>query len=262
MSDLHFGRERQELHTPLIEAVNALAPDLTVISGDLTQRARPEQFEAAAAFIAQLRAPVLSVPGNHDIPLYNLAMRAVRPFRRYLKSLGPLESTWSAPGLTVAAINSADPMRWQRGRIRRGSLRRACAAFRNSAPGDLRVLVLHHPLQQEEESGKASTIGADAALRRLGDCGLDLVLSGHLHRWSVAPWTRLDGGGGGAGSAVQVQAGTGLSDRLRGEENDFNLITRDGDRLSVTRYIAGPDDSFTPLPILHLRRGDDGWMRE
>ena len=80
LSDLHFGKDRPDLLTPLLESVNAFDPDLVIISGDLTQRAREKEYRAARAFIDRINAPVLSVPGNHDIPLH-------RPFTRFLTPL-------------------------------------------------------------------------------------------------------------------------------------------------------------------------------
>ncbi|MFC7704655.1 metallophosphoesterase family protein [Plastorhodobacter daqingensis] len=255
MSDLHFGRDRPELHAPMLAAVNRLQPDLVVISGDLTQRALAGQFRSAQAFISRLDARVLSVPGNHDVPLYNLAQRFFHPWRGFRRAFGPeLEPGFSSAELVVAGMNTADPLSWQRGRVRSGSLARACARFRAAPPQALRVLVAHHPFEQAADAGKTPTRGAQEALRRLRACGLDIVLTGHLHKWSVGPYRRLRAGAG----ALQIQAGTGLSTRQRGEENDFNLITREGPRLSVTRYVATPD-GFVALPVLHMHRSGSGW---
>ena len=92
LSDLHFGRHDDEIVTGLLRALKAIAPDIYVISGDLTQRARRAQFAAAKAFVDELRAtglPVIVVPGNHDVPLYDVARRFMRPlnrFRRYIEA--------------------------------------------------------------------------------------------------------------------------------------------------------------------------------
>ena len=93
LSDLHFGRVNEALLTPLVEAVRALAPDVVVVSGDLTQRARAAEFQQAQEFLSRLPGPQIVVPGNHDVPLYNIAHRLLRPldkFRRYIEpSLSP-----------------------------------------------------------------------------------------------------------------------------------------------------------------------------
>ncbi len=255
MSDLHFGRDLPELHDPLIEAVNRIKPDLVAISGDLTQRALAPEFAAARRFIDRIKAPVLCVPGNHDVPLYNFPQRFVRPFASWRRAIGTeLEPAFERPNMVVVGLNTVDPFSWQRGRVRQAALERVCARFRAAPPEALRVLVAHHPFEQPEDAAKTATVGAEAALRVLRGCGLDIVLTGHLHQWSVIPYRRLRGGAG----ALQIQAGTSLSNRLRGEENDFNLITHDGHALCVTRYIAGPD-GFASLPVVQIHRTDAGW---
>lgn len=255
MSDLHFGRDRPELHQELLDVVNQLAPDLVVISGDLTQRALRPQFRAAQAFIRGLTPPVLSVPGNHDVPLYNVAARFIRPFANYRRMIArDLEPVFEAPGVIVAGMNSVDPFSWQRGLAREGSVARTCALFRAAPPDTLRVLVAHHPFEQAEEATKTPMQGAETALKALAECGLDMVLTGHLHQWAVTPFTMLHEKDG----ALQVQAGTGLSDRLRGEENDFNLITRDERGISITRYVAGTG-GFAALPVLRMAQRGGGW---
>ena len=78
ISDTHFGTERPEAVAALQALTERLRPDLLVLSGDITQRATADQFQAARAFIDRLQVPkVLVIPGNHDIPLYNLAAAAV-----------------------------------------------------------------------------------------------------------------------------------------------------------------------------------------
>ena len=83
LSDLHFGREDPRVVEAVLQDVDAQHPDLVVVSGDLTQRARRGQFQAARAFLDRFKAPVLVVPGNHDIPLFDLARRFFRPLKRY-----------------------------------------------------------------------------------------------------------------------------------------------------------------------------------
>ena len=89
LSDLHFGFERAALVEPLLERVNASNADLVVVTGDLTHRARSAQFAQAAAFLRRIEAPLIAVPGNHDIPLYKLADRMMRPFQRWRRSIAP-----------------------------------------------------------------------------------------------------------------------------------------------------------------------------
>ncbi|WP_088625298.1 metallophosphoesterase [Oceanicola sp. 22II-s10i] len=258
LSDLHFGRDRPELLEPLLDAVNRLSPDLVAISGDLTQRARDHQFTEAREFIDRIEAPVLTVPGNHDIPIHRPFTRLFDPFGPYRRGIGrdaagPVE----LPGMLVIGLNTVDPRRWQRGRIRQREIRRACAAATAADPDDLVVLVAHHPFEQRANTDKRLMRGAFEAVGRLADCGCDVVLSGHLHLWLTEPFLTRPGGQ----SMLQVHAGTGLSTRARGEPNDFACIERQGDVLRIERWIAGDDVTagFTCATVRHFRRGVEGW---
>ncbi|WP_375690896.1 metallophosphoesterase family protein [Pseudooceanicola sp. LIPI14-2-Ac024] len=257
LSDLHFGRDRPELLDPLITAVNDLRPDLVAISGDLTQRALDSQFRAARAFIDRIEAPVLSVPGNHDIPLHLPVTRLLRPFHNYRQWIArDLKPTAQLDGMTVIGLNTVDRYRWQRGRIRSRHVRRACSVARDSRPGDLVVLVAHHPFEHAPGVEKRLMRGADKAIDRLADCGADVILSGHLHLWRTEPFLTRPFGA----NILQIHAGTGLSTRQRGEPNDFACIDRDGEVLRVARWIASPGDAaFAESTIRHFGRTPTGW---
>lgn len=235
LSDLHFGRDRPELLDPLVAACTALRPDLTVISGDLTQRALAPEWAAAAALIARLPGPVICVPGNHDVPLYNPVSRMLWPFRSYRRAvaadLHPLAET---ADLRLVGMNTTDPWAWQRGLIRPADLRQATARLRAARPGQLRVVMMHHPLTQPPETGKAPMKGARAAAEALAEAGADVILSGHLHQWAADPFALRKGGR----LMLCVQAGSTLSTRLRGEENDFNVIDHEEGQVSVHRHFA------------------------
>lgn len=257
LSDLHFGRDRADLVAPLIEAVNALAPDLIAISGDLTQRARSGQFRAARRLLGQFNAPVLAVPGNHDVPLWNLPARILSPFSRWRHYVGPdLAPRFTMPGLLALGLTSVDPFAWQRGRIQRPDLDEICEDLRAAPEGTLKVVVLHHPLVHPDGSDKAPMAGASDAAAALAAAGADVFLSGHLHSWGAAPILSDKGGR----AALCIQAGTGLSTRVRGEENDFNLIEHDGSTVMVTRYCV-PDGApvFDACAAVRFGEGPEGW---
>lgn len=259
LSDLHFGRVNPELLEPLVETVNRLAPDVVAISGDLTQRARHRQFRQARAFIDRLRPPVLAVPGNHDTPLDNLAVRLLDPWIRWRRHIGPeLEPELRLGELAVVGVNTADPLSWQRGRIRRRAVTRACRTLSHET-ARMRVVVLHHPFVHQETESKAVMRGAAAALARLASCGADVALSGHLHSWRAEAWL---GKQGAAAGVLLVEAGTGLSTRLRDEPNDFNLLSLEPGRCDVERWAARPDGaSFERLSRTRFRREAGAWAR-
>lgn len=260
LSDLHFGRTRPELLEPLIAAVNAARPDLVAISGDLTQRAREAQFADARAFIDRLDAPCLVVPGNHDVSLDNLARRMFLPFERYRRWIGrDLEPTHRDDAMVVVGVNTVNPLSWQRGRMGRRAVARACAAVRAAPDAPIRILVTHHPFDQLPDADKAPLRGASRAIDAFAACGAEIVLSGHLHAWRAEPFAARRGPGG---SFLQIQAGTGLSTRLRGEENDFNLLTLAPGRVRVERFVAREDGgAFEPAVTAEFERTATGWTR-
>src|SRR6188474_1283976 len=108
LSDLHFGRLDERIIPPLLDQIDRLAPDLVAISGDLTQRARRRQFEHARAFLNRMPYPRLVVPGNHDVPLFNLAARLLDPFGGYRRHISPdLEPAHIDREMAVVGLNSA-----------------------------------------------------------------------------------------------------------------------------------------------------------
>ncbi|MBE3636836.1 metallophosphoesterase family protein [Mangrovicoccus algicola] len=255
ISDLHYGRVDAALEQPLADAVRGLEPDLLVVSGDLTQRARHGQFRAARAFLDELPGPQLCVPGNHDTPLDNLWVRFLRPFGRYRHHIcADLEPVHADEEMVVAGVNTVNRFSWQRGRIGRGRLARLSARMEEA--GDrLRVAVLHHPLEHGPETPKRLMRGARETLEQLSGCGADLVLSGHLHMASAEPFRAVPG-------LLFVQAGTVLSTRLRHDEpNTFNQIDHEAGRLRIVTWAAGPR-GFAPVAESIWQRGNGGWHRE
>lgn len=255
LSDLHYGRDDPALEAPLLQTIDAINPDLVIVSGDFTQRARKGQFAAARRFLDRIAAPVLAVPGNHDTPLDEPWVRFLWPFARYRRHIArDLEPAFADDVLCVLGINTVNRFAWQRGKFRNRTVRRVCDAF---AGGDrrLKIVVLHHPLEHGPETGKTPMRGARRALRALAGCGADVVLSGHLHMAGAAPF-------GAAPGLLFVQAGTGLSLRRRGEENSFNLLEAEGAHLTVTRYGADTTGRFAPTLRQTFRRAPGGWSIE
>ncbi|KRS17334.1 metallophosphoesterase family protein [Roseovarius indicus] len=257
LSDLHFGRDRPELLDPLVEAVNELEPDLAAISGDLTQRARPSQFRAARDFIDRLEAPVLAVPGNHDVPLHNLFLRFLWPWRQYRKWISPdLEPEFHDSEMIVLGVNTVNPMAHQSGWFTPRALDRVRNAFCNTRGRRARIVVAHHPLEHLPGEKKKLMRGADEAMEELGRLNTDIVLSGHLHSWRADPFAEKPG----RNAVLQVHAGTGLSTRLRGQDNDFNLLEIDDGLIDVTRYAAAEgDDSFAMAQTRRFVTRAEGW---
>lgn len=255
LSDLHFGRDRPDLVQPLVALIADIAPDLVVISGDLTQRARISQFQDAKRFIDQLTSPVLAVPGNHDTPLDNLWLRLFRPFGRYKKWIcANLEPDFRDDTSHVVGVNTVNRFAWQRGRLSRRTIGRICAAFADGNPQDMRFVVVHHPLEHLLETDKRLMSGAKRAVRSFAACGADVVLCGHLHHTIAAPTTAEPG-------ILLVQAGTGLSTRLRGQVNMFNVLRTDGRALSIENWQASENPKFVLASRVHFVQEDRGWVK-
>lgn len=235
ISDIHFGRVDYTVVKPLITAVHKAAPDVVVISGDLTQRARPKQFAEARDFLAQLPAPQIIVPGNHDVPLYNLLNRFLRPLRNYRRYItDDLEPFYLDDEIAVLGINTARSLTFKDGRISReqiGRIRdRLCAIDKRI----VKILVTHHPLDLPCGIRNKEPVGrAESAMAALASCGADLLLAGHYHVGAIGDTARrypLDGY-----AALVIHAGTALSTRGRGTPNSFNIISIDPPNLTVDR---------------------------
>ena len=229
LSDLHFGAHDPKLVDAVEQRIDDAKPDLVVISGDFTQRARTEQFEQACQFLERLKSAgheVLGVPGNHDVPLYDVLRRFLSPLTRYRRfideSLCPFHEL---PGAAVLGINTARSLTFKDGRINQEQVTYIRDTFSRTRADTARILVTHHPLfalpvGDGPELGKA--IGRqELALDAVAEAGVDLLLAGHNHRASTHHAKDLVTD---AGPALVIQAGTATSTRLRDEEQSFNLL--------------------------------------
>jgi 3',5'-cyclic AMP phosphodiesterase CpdA len=257
LSDLHFGKEDPAVVAALLEELAARRPSVVAVSGDLTQRARRAQFAAARAFLDAIDAPKVVVPGNHDVPLYDVLRRAMSPLGRYRRTItSDLSPEYADEELHVAGVNTARSLTWKEGRISVEQIEALRATFCDDT-GRLRVLVAHHPLSPPAERPRHRLAGRSGrALRALEGCGLDLVLTGHLHRLAHGelehPVERL------ARSVLAFHAGSSTSVRLRGEPNSYNWIEVDGSRLALEiRSWAGR--GFGTVQERRFVRGPDGW---
>jgi len=235
LSDLHFDRVDRGVLEALRRRVKALAPDLVVISGDLTQRARARQFREARAFLDSLPRPQVVVPGNHDVPLYNVLARFLRPLGGYRRAIGSdVEPSYLDDEIAVLGVNSARALTFKGGRVNGAQLERVQQALAGLPPGVVRIVVTHHPFEAPE---------------RLAGRGVDVVMTGHVHAASAA-----------GRSVLVVQAGTATSSRTRETPNSFNLLRISSRRIDVREYrLRGA--SFAPAAQDSFQRGAAGWMR-
>src|SRR5687768_1807669 len=150
LSDLHFGAHDPKLVDAVARRMDEEKPDLVVISGDFTQRARTEQFKEACRFLDQLREAgheVLAVPGNHDVPLYDVLRRFLSPLTRYKRYIDDeLCPFHELAGAAVLGINTARSLTFKDGRISHEQMEFIRATFAKAPPNSMRTLVTHHPL--------------------------------------------------------------------------------------------------------------------
>lgn len=235
LSDLHFGRIDDALLAPLTAFIDQLGPDVVVVSGDLTQRARSAQFIQARRFLDALPTPQIIVPGNHDIPLHNVFSRFVRPLKKYQRHITQdLNPFFQDDEIAVLGVNTARSLTFKNGRINEDQLARVRERLCALDDGITRVVVTHHPFDLPDAMGKQELVGrAPLAMQVFAGCRIDLLLAGHFHTShaaSTASRYQL-----GDYSAIAIQAGTATSTRGRGETNSFNVIRISSGRIAVDR---------------------------
>jgi 3',5'-cyclic AMP phosphodiesterase CpdA len=231
LSDLHFGREDPAVVAGLAEDLERERVDLALVSGDLTQRAKVAEFEAAARFLGALPMPVLVVPGNHDIPLWDLPRRLFSPLARYRRLVeGDLTPRHEDGEVAVLGLTTASPFVWKGGFVRAGQLA-ALASWAATAGDRLRIVVAHHPFAKAARGGHSRVRGWSAGIAAMEAAGVDLVLSGHHHMAGRSESRAFAVGG--PHRLVVVQAGTATSLRHRGERNSYNLLHADARQIAV-----------------------------
>lgn len=237
ISDTHFGTEKPEVVKALLELASAQQPDVVVLSGDITQRATRAQFAAAARFVAQLApAPVIAIPGNHDIPLFNLAARLFNPYGHHRRAFGPaLEPVFESDHWLVLAVNTTRPWRHADGEVSADQVDRVAQRLVRARPGQLRVVVTHQPVAVTLPQDDTNLLhGRAHAVQRWAEAGADLVLGGHIHLPFVQPlrshFAALPR------DVWAAQAGTAVSARTRPEAgNSVNLIRHLGTNAQLNR---------------------------
>jgi 3',5'-cyclic AMP phosphodiesterase CpdA len=258
ISDLHFGTEDPLIAEGLLADVAGQSAHVVAVSGDLTQRARRSQFAAARAYLARIPLPQVIVPGNHDIPLYNVLARFARPLDAYCRYFAcNLFPAHADAELAIAGVNTARSNTWKDGRISPDQVERLERFFTSRGPHELKVLVAHHPfVPPARDPGAALVGGAAEALRVLERVGCSLILAGHLHHAYIGDATvhhvEIKR------SILVVQAGTAISRRRRDEANAYNVLTIDGEALTI-EVRAWNGRAFSAVDSSRYGHTDNGW---
>ena len=226
VSDTHFGSASPAVAEACVALAARLTPDVLVFSGDITQRARKGEFDAARAWVERMAIPArVVVPGNHDIPLFNLAARVLAPYGGYTRVFGAdLEPEHVSSDLMVLGVNTTRPSRHTAGEVSPSQVERVNRRLRAATASQLRVVVTHQPVHVIRESDVTNRLlGAEGAIRAWASAGVDLILGGHIHLPYIRPLSERFGDL--ARPVWCVQAGTAVSTRIRSNHaNSVNVI--------------------------------------
>jgi 3',5'-cyclic AMP phosphodiesterase CpdA len=257
VSDLHFGAESPEIVEGLLQDLVAVEPSLVAVSGDLTQRARRKEFMAARLFLSRIPFPKLVVPGNHDIPFFDVVNRFARPLARFRRYVGQeVDPFFSTEAVAVLGMNTARSNTWKNGRVSVAQIDDLRRRLGRVPPHVVKVLVTHHPFLPPPGDPSPPLVGRAAeALRAAEACGVDLVLAGHLHRGYTGDIRTHHVG---IRRAILVaQAGTATSHRVRNEANSYNVIRLSPERLGFSlRVWDGKRFQGAPF-VEYVKKGFD-----
>jgi len=228
ISDPHFGTERPAVVEALLKLSQREQPAVVVFSGDITQRARRAQFAAAKEFVTRLAPPALvAVPGNHDIPLFNVFARMFDPYGGFRWTFGEqLEPEWESPEFRVICVNTTRPARHKDGEVSSEQIERVSQRLRAATPEQVRVVVTHQPVFVLKGSEVHNRLhGYAQAISAWSAAGADIIMGGHIHLPYIAPLHEHSEAA--ARRCWVVQAGTAVSCRVRKRQaNSVNIVRR------------------------------------
>ena len=259
VSDFHFGRADPAIVQPLLDFIAATGPDLVAVSGDLTQRARTEEFLQARKLLDAIPFPKIVVPGNHDVPLYNFFARLFRKldrFRRYISE--DIEPFYVDEEIAVSGINTARALTGKNGRINSKQLQKLYARF-SKVSKHIKIVVTHHPFDLPPGVvGDRVVLRAGAAMKALAQIPVDMLLAGHFHvAGTTRTTTRYKINNF---SALIVASGTAISTRERGQPNSLNVISVEHPTTTITQHQWHAERlRFEPFSTERFVRTASGW---
>ncbi|MBA2463139.1 MAG: metallophosphoesterase [Actinobacteria bacterium] len=245
VSDLHFGRnDKPESIEALGRLIEEVRPELVIASGDLTHRGLRSQHERAAEFLRGLGLPLLTIPGNHDIP-YTFPKRFTSPWLEFERLWKETEPVYRSDTLVVVGLNSVRPWRHQSGRLKPDQVERAGALLRDAPASALRVVTFHHHLLGAPwRSRKKPVAKRNVVLAGLVDAGADLILAGHIHQSTIAERREFEISTPGGEHAVVVSIAPGFGQprpNRRGEARGLHVYDVGPEALRALTYIWRED---------------------
>jgi len=257
ISDLHFGTENSEVVNHLIGDINDINPNVVVVSGDLTQRAKTKEFIKVKSFLKNLECHTVVIPGNHDIPLYNIWDRIVNPFKKFNKYFYEADRYYSDDKLEIMGLNSVRNLRWKSGKLSTVQLKIGAEEFRKSDKNLVRILVIHHNLFHVSSKRDAVKIFRTKLLQSwLMKNNIDLILFGHDHKSMVQPILFDDDN---TIDFILLQAGTSTSNRTRQCPNSFNIVEISNYDCNI-KVMEYQEDKFELVSNQHFAKESSGWQ--
>lgn len=260
ISDLHFGTEDKPVAEGLLKDLEEKAPTIVVVSGDLTQRARSGQFKDAKKYLDRIQFPKIIVPGNHDIPLFDIIRRFLFPLTRYKKYITEdLTPFYKDDEMAILGLNTARSFTWKNGRISKEQMQKIKDTLCHVKMSLIEILVIHHQFIPSPENDSVDLVGrATETLEVIDEYGIDLVLAGHLHEGFSGDIQTYHPG---RRSIIIAQAGTAISQRRRGDPNSYNFITLDRSHIFIEiRKWNG--NSFEKAEEVSYKKADLKWVKE
>ena len=263
ISDVHFGTADPAVTELVVSKINEISPDVVVVSGDLTQRAKSAEFKQARAFLDRLPKPQIVVPGTHDVPLYNVLDRFLRKLDKYEKYItSDLTPTFIDDEIAIVGVNTARSLTIKGGRISDEQIAFIQDQFCGLHDRMLKVVVTHHPFDLPDGHDEDDVVGhAKKAMPMISDCGGDVFLAGHLHVSNIetsAKRYKLDNGR----VALIIQAGTATSARVRSEPHSFNTVEFEHPWLRIERLeCRSVGVGFVPAEHKIYKQSTGGWER-
>lgn len=255
ISDLHFGREKQEVLLALENKIKEIKPDIIIISGDLTQRAKKKEFMKVHRFLSNLNFPYFIIPGNHDLPVFNIFKRFINPWKRWKKFIQrDLESTFKNEKIAIYGLNSVRKMGvwfdFERGVISFTQKIKIKSFFENITDEKLKIVVAHHPFWLPDEQMFRDIIkGRDKAIEYFNEVGVDIILGGHIHLSFVKLFKNI----------IISHAGTCISNRtIKNNNNSFSLITGNNKEVFI-ELCEFNNNSFECVESHKFRKKDNLW---
>jgi 3',5'-cyclic AMP phosphodiesterase CpdA len=264
LSDLHFGRDVDLDQVAVLEKLIAeLRPDAVILAGDLTQRARHGELQRALVFAETLldTAPVLVIPGNHDVEWWRTPFGILgrdRRYRKYRRYFGPeLTPRLELPGVVIGSLLTSHglsfgSMTWNlndlcvKGHLPRSEAARLTRYFQAAPPETARVAVLHHNVLRGAISRRMGLARWRAAQQMLRRTGADLILCGHDHQEAVG---QIDG------VVVVSTSSAHAHGRVRGgRPSAFNLVTIDETSIAI-QHLRWDEPNRRFIPSDHARFG-------